>query len=81
MFGVEWRTLGAGIAGGSARSIIECPFEYVKVKRQTGQKWTFNQLFLGLKEQYPRSTILMTMYFCLVEIARKKTNLMSSSLG
>lgn len=36
LFGVEWRTLVAGIAGGSARSILECPFEYVKVKRQTG---------------------------------------------
>lgn len=38
-------------------------------------------MFLGLKEQYPRSTILMTMYFCLVEIARKNTNLMSSPVG
>ena len=37
--GLEWRTLFAGIAGGSARSFIECPFEYAKVKRQTGQKW------------------------------------------
>ena len=36
MFGLEWRTLMAGIAGGSARSFIECPFEYAKVKRQTG---------------------------------------------
>ena len=31
--GLEWRTLLAGWAGGSARSFIECPFEYVKVKR------------------------------------------------
>lgn len=30
--GVEWRTVVAGIAGGSARAIIECPFEYAKVK-------------------------------------------------
>ena len=35
-FGLEWRTLCAGILGGSARSFIECPFEYAKVKRQTG---------------------------------------------
>ena len=33
MMGLEWRTLFAGIAGGSARSFIECPFEYAKVKR------------------------------------------------
>lgn len=36
LFGLEWRTLFAGILGGSARSFIECPFEYAKVKRQTG---------------------------------------------
>ncbi len=34
--GLEWRTLVAGVAGGSARCFIECPFEYAKVKRQTG---------------------------------------------
>jgi len=42
MMGIEWRTLCAGFAGGSARALIECPFEYAKVKRQTGQKWQFN---------------------------------------
>ena len=31
--GLEWRTFFAGMAGGSARAIIECPFEYAKVKR------------------------------------------------
>ena len=34
--GLEWRVLFAGILGGSARSFIECPFEYAKVKGQTG---------------------------------------------
>lgn len=32
MFGVEYRTIAAGFLGGSARSCIECPFEYAKVK-------------------------------------------------
>lgn len=36
MMGVEYRTVLAGIAGGSARAFIECPFDYAKVKRQTG---------------------------------------------
>ena len=81
MMGIEWRTLFAGIAGGSARSFIECPFEYVKVKRQTGQTWQFNQMFLGLKELYPRSTLMMTNYFCLVELARKNTDLLKSPMG
>ena len=34
--GLEWRVFIAGFAAGSVRSCIECPFEYAKVKRQTG---------------------------------------------
>lgn len=34
--GLELRTVGAGIASGSMRAFLECPFEYAKVKRQTG---------------------------------------------
>ena len=33
---IQWRVLYGGIAGGTARSLLECPFEYAKVKRQTG---------------------------------------------
>ena len=46
--GLEWRTLLSAFAGGSLRSIIECPFEYVKVKRQTNQSYKFNKMFLGI---------------------------------
>ena len=31
--GLEWRTPIAGFLGGSVRALIECPFEYAKVKR------------------------------------------------
>ena len=34
--GVELRTFAAGILSGSGRALLECPFEYAKVKRQTG---------------------------------------------
>lgn len=79
--GLEWRTLVAGVAGGSARCFIECPFEYAKVKRQTGQKWQYNQMFLGLKESYPRSSIMIGSFFCQVDLARRHTNLMNSPWG
>ena len=35
--GIEWRVLISGIVAGSTRSLLECPFEYAKVKGQTGQ--------------------------------------------
>lgn len=34
--GLQWRVFFGGIAASSARACIECPFEYAKVKGQTG---------------------------------------------
>jgi len=34
--GLECRVLAGGVLASSARAFIECPFEYAKVKRQTG---------------------------------------------
>jgi len=34
--GIEFRTAAAGVMSGSFRALLECPFEYAKVKRQTG---------------------------------------------
>ncbi len=39
--GLELRCAVAGWLSGSFRAILECPFEYAKVKRQTGQSWNF----------------------------------------
>ena len=30
--GVAWRVLLGGVAAGTVRSVLECPFEYAKVK-------------------------------------------------
>ena len=35
--GVQYRVIAGGIIGASARALVECPFEYAKVKGQTGQ--------------------------------------------
>lgn len=61
--GVEYRTVLAGFLAGSARSFIETPIEYAKVKRQTGQVWSYRQIFKGFSVLYPRSTMIMTVYF------------------
>ena len=80
-FGLEWRTLCAGIAGGTARTLVECPFEYAKVKRQTGQQWHFNQLYKGFKVLYPRTVVMMMFFFSIIDLSRKNTNLMASLWG
>ena len=39
--GLELRCAVAGFLSGSCRAVLECPFEYIKVKRQTGQTWSW----------------------------------------
>ena len=34
--GLEYRVFAAGILASVSRAILECPFEYAKVRRQTG---------------------------------------------
>ena len=79
--GLEYRTLVSGIVGGSARTLVECPFEYAKVKGQTGQKWHFRDLYLGMRVLFPRTTVLMTYFFCHIEVCRKNTDLMATPFG
>ena len=39
-FGLQYRVVTAGLIASSVRAVIESPFEYAKVKRQTGQSGT-----------------------------------------
>jgi len=80
-FGLEYRVVFAGILAGTARSIIECPFEYSKVQGQTGHKWKFNNMFQGFSALWMRSTGLMTIYFILVDTFRRNTNLYKTQYG
>ena len=34
--GVQLRVFMGGLASATARAVVECPFEFAKVKRQTG---------------------------------------------
>ena len=61
--GTEARVVAAGLIAGFSRSLVECPFEYAKVKGQTGQVWVLKDIFKGLSTLVPRSTFMMTAYF------------------
>lgn len=71
--GLQYRVLVAAFMSGSIRSIIECPFEYAKVKLQTGQSWIVKDMFKGFSNLYPRSTLVMTTYFTFIDTMRRKT--------
>lgn len=43
--GVQVRVVGAAVAAATVRSLLECPIEFAKVARQTGQDWKLNQVY------------------------------------
>ena len=78
---IMWQTVVAGFAAGSLRSLIECPFEYFKVRRMCGKSAHMSESFSGFRTLFLRSTILLTTYFTYVDAMRRGTTLMEHPLG
>lgn len=79
--GIEFRTFAAGWMSGSFRALLECPFEYAKVKRQTGQPWEFAKVYKGFVNVYPRGIGIMGGYFMQIDSWRRHTNMLDSFWG
>jgi len=79
--GLEYRVICGGIISGTCRSLVECPFEYAKVKGQTNQPWVMRDIYKGFTNLYPRSTILMTCYFIQVDYYRRHTKMFETKPG
>lgn len=79
--GLERRTILGGFTAGLVRSVLECPFEYVKVRRMTGQAWHPVDCYKGFMTLAPRSILILTMYFAQVDSIQRHTSLMDSKIG
>jgi solute carrier family 25 carnitine/acylcarnitine transporter 20/29 len=79
--GIEWRTFAAGWMSGSFRAFLECPFEYAKVRRQTGQSWELSKIYKGFPNVYPRAVGIMGGYFMQLDSWRRHTKVMDSFWG
>ena len=77
---MEARTPLAGMAGATARTLLEQPIEYAKVKGQVGQQWVLGEIYQGALLQWARSGPMMTFWFCTME-ACKRQGLTESQLG
>ena len=67
-FGVQVRVVAGGVLASTARSIIETPLEYMKVRRQIQQSWRLRDVYTGFGVTWFRTIGLMTTYFILVNI-------------
>lgn len=76
--GLETRVIFSGIVASTARSFIECPLEYIKVRKQVGESWQFSSLFQGFKVTWMRTMGLMITFFVLTDsLDRHATELVS----
>jgi len=81
MGGIEGRTLLGGVAAGTLRACIETPFEFAKVRKQTGQDWNYRDCYKGFSAMLPRTVGLLVSFCCMLHMVRKKTELMNTPTG
>jgi solute carrier family 25 carnitine/acylcarnitine transporter 20/29 len=80
-FGLELRVVFAGVVAGFVRAIIECPFEYLKVKRQTNQSYKLIHAYQGFNILMSRSIGILVVYFSSIDSFRRNTNLFAHQTG
>jgi solute carrier family 25 carnitine/acylcarnitine transporter 20/29 len=79
--GIELRILLGAFTSATCRAIIECPFEFVKVRRQTGQEWKLADGYTGFQVLYMRTLGLMTSYFIIIDSFRRHTTIFNHKVG
>lgn len=61
-FGLDWQVICAGFCGGVGRSVVEAPFEFIKVRRQIGEPWKFIDLYKGCSATTIRNGFLFSFF-------------------
>lgn len=76
--GLEYRVVIGGFIAGTCRAIIECPFEYTKVRRQTNQSWVKTHLYYGFRATWCKATGMLVTYFVIIDSFRRNTKAFES---
>ena len=76
-------TIFAGLFSGVIRSIVECPFEHVKVNRQVKNtvQYSLFKSYEGLFPLMTKNILMLSIGFSIIDILRRNTNLWKSSIG
>ena len=66
---------------GSVRGLIETPFEYSKVRRQTHSSWKLSECMTGFMAMWPRTALVLTTYVMLIDRVRNKIKAFNTTSG
>jgi solute carrier family 25 carnitine/acylcarnitine transporter 20/29 len=69
--GLEVRVIAGGIAGGTARAIIETPLDYAKIRQQTQQNWPLRQMYSGFSISWCRTVGFLTTFFIIWDTTKR----------
>ena len=60
----------AGSSGGFLRSLVECPLEVLKVRRQVGVQWQWGSIYQGLAITAARNMSVVGLFFGFVQASK-----------
>ena len=63
--------LVGGVAAGTARAVVETPFELAKVRYQTGGGVQLAELYTGAGATWARGTLMLTSFFVMCDYSEK----------
>ena len=61
----------AGICGGIGRGLVEAPIDFMKVRAQVGNRWTFRELSHGASVTIGRNSILFSSFATYMDIVKQ----------
>jgi solute carrier family 25 carnitine/acylcarnitine transporter 20/29 len=80
-FGLEVRTLTAGLVSGICRTLAECPFEYVKIRKQVKADFRLLNAYHGVFPLMLKNSLMVSIGFSMIDILRRNTNAWKSNTG
>eukprot|EP01116_Phalansterium_solitarium_P014396 TRINITY_DN32035_c0_g1_i1.p1 TRINITY_DN32035_c0_g1~~TRINITY_DN32035_c0_g1_i1.p1 ORF type:complete len:267 (+),score=70.43 TRINITY_DN32035_c0_g1_i1:163-963(+) len=71
VLGIDSKIILSGIFSGFSRTVVECPVEVAKIRRQLGESWRFAGLYKGFAANAARNVPLLTLFFIFVDISKR----------
>jgi solute carrier family 25 (mitochondrial carnitine/acylcarnitine transporter), member 20/29 len=79
--GLEVRTVAAGLAAGIGRALVECPFEFIKVRKQTDNIISVKNIYRGIKPLILKNSLMICLGMSMLDSIRRNTNAWKTSYG
>lgn len=67
----DLQVFAAGVCGGLGRAAVEAPFDFIKVRRQVAEAWTFRQLTKGYSVTMARNAGLFAAFVTYIDWSKQ----------